>query len=245
MAAFDLTYLHIIPLFWFIVALSGLYFRRYRLALAYIALVGLFVSMFPPIATLGLRAISSGYAPIPGPDVPADAIVVLSGFVAGPDEMYPVATPHFDTAERLRHAAILYRTWRKLPIVVTGGSRDLSGVPFAVTMKRELVRMGVPEEDIWTEEQSTNTHENAMFSVRLLSAKGLKRAVVVTSSYHMLRTEMCFRKQGFDVYPAPAGVPPFELRLTSLIPNDAALLHNEHIAHELVGIAIYKMRGQL
>ncbi|MCC6587471.1 MAG: YdcF family protein [Bryobacterales bacterium] len=201
--------------------------------------------MFPPLAALGLRAINSGYAPIPGAEVPADSIVVLSGHVAGPDEQYPTATPHTDTAERLRHAATLYRTWRKLPIIVTGGTRDLSGVAFAVTMKRELVRMGVPEEDIWTEEQSTNTHENALFSAKLLAAKGLKRPVVVTSCYHMLRTEMCFKKQGFEVYPAPVGIPPFELRLASFIPNDGALLHNEHIAHELVGIAFYKARGQL
>ncbi|MCC6587474.1 MAG: hypothetical protein IT168_12330 [Bryobacterales bacterium] len=97
--------------------------------------------MFPPLAALGLRAINSGYAPIPGAEVPADAIVVLSGHVAGPDEQHPTATPHTDTAERLRHAAILYRTWRKLPIVLTGGTRDLSGVAFTVTMKRELDRV--------------------------------------------------------------------------------------------------------
>lgn len=239
-----MTYLHPILTFWFVVAALGLVFRRRRLALAYIALAGIFLSCYPPLADLALWAMSARYASWPRPEAPAEAIVVLSGYIAGPDEARPAAVPSPDTEERLRHAAAIYqRRGGGLPVVASGGSNDQSGVPYAVTMKRELARLGVPEQVIWTEGVSANTHENAVYSAKLLKARRLTRIILVTSSYHMARAELCFKRQGLEVYPAPSGLTKTEIGLELLLPTETALRHNEQVLHEVMGLAVYKFRG--
>jgi uncharacterized SAM-binding protein YcdF (DUF218 family) len=56
-----------------------------------------------------------------------------------------------------------------------------------------LILTGVPRSAITLECQSRNTKENAEFTARLLKARGVKRAIIVTSWYHSRRALSCFR----------------------------------------------------
>ena len=96
------------------------------------------------------------------------------------------------------------RAWRAggfRKIVISGGSSN-GGAPIAEPMREFLVCQGVPAQDIVLEEQSHTTHENAVYTTRLLSAApGTK--VLLTSDYHMYRAYRAFRKAGLAVEPRP------------------------------------------
>ena len=72
----------------------------------------------------------------------------------------------------------------------------LSGAGDAQDNRRLLVARGVPAEAIEIEGNSKSTRQNAQFTVRLLRAEGVRRAVIVTSWYHSRRAYRCFRKSG-------------------------------------------------
>ncbi len=68
---------------------------------------------------------------------------------------------------------------------------------------RELLRQeGVPDSQIWTEDHSHTTHENAVYSAELLRRNGITQIVLITDAQSMLRAELCFRKEHLTVIPA-------------------------------------------
>jgi len=65
----------------------------------------------------------------------------------------------------------------------------------AKAMKEYAISLGVPEKNIFTEEDSKDTIGNAYFTRKnLLEPKKWKDIVVVTSEYHILRARYIFQK---------------------------------------------------
>ena len=100
-------------------------------------------------------------------DVHADALVVLGG----------------GFGERTARAAELFRQGAA-PKVIVSGAGDCMQL---------LTNMHVPASAIQLESGSKTTRENAEFSVSLLRADGVRRAIIVTSWYHSRRALSCFR----------------------------------------------------
>lgn len=66
-------------------------------------------------------------------------------------------------------------------------------------MKQELILRGISEERILMETRGLNTHEQAINIRAMLGEEALAEPVlVVTSSYHIRRSVLCFRKAGFQ-----------------------------------------------
>lgn len=62
-------------------------------------------------------------------------------------------------------------------------------------MKEYLIENGVPDEDIIKEEDSMDTLGNAYFCrVNILEPNNWKRIIIISSDYHILRTEYIFNK---------------------------------------------------
>jgi uncharacterized SAM-binding protein YcdF (DUF218 family) len=65
-------------------------------------------------------------------------------------------------------------------------------------MRDELVMRGIPARRVWMEHASFNTHEQAVSIRHMLGERALDDPIlVVTSSYHVRRAVLCFRKEGF------------------------------------------------
>ena len=45
--------------------------------------------------------------------------------------------------------------------------------------------MDIPEEAVWLQPKSQNTHEDALYSSQMLKEKGINRVLLVTSAMHM------------------------------------------------------------
>jgi uncharacterized SAM-binding protein YcdF (DUF218 family) len=98
--------------------------------------------------------------------------------------------------------------WRSLLAVLTWRDYSfrqvvLSGDLRATQPMRDfLVCQGVPAGAILMEDRSTSTHENALFTARLVrDVPG--PYVLLTSDYHMFRAHRAFAKAGLAVTPTP------------------------------------------
>ena len=67
----------------------------------------------------------------------------------------------------------------------------------AAWLKALMVREGVPKSAIWTEEESTNTFENARFCRKLLEAGGIRPHTILlcTQAFHARRAKMTFQSE--------------------------------------------------
>ena len=122
----------------------------------------------------------------------ASAIVLLGGgMVYLEGRAYPDMA---DCADRVWHAARLYKAG-KAPKVVVAGRMDLQAtVPL-------LLDFGVPREAIVVDNDSRNTYENSRNVVQIVGEGG--RILLVTSAWHMGRSIGNFKAAGLDPIPAP------------------------------------------
>jgi len=153
-----------------------------------------------------------------------------------------------DTYERCEYAAFLYKNWRPLPILLTGGGSEPGQPPYANTMEEALLKEVVPESALWRESQCRSTHENAVYSAQFLRNRGITSIVLVTDAYHMLRAEKSFRKQGLVVVSAACGhraSRPLFSGIDTVIPGWEAIAFGEDLGHECLGLVWYWLHGWL
>ena len=151
-------------------------------------------------------------------------------------------------ADRILQVLPLYQSGKVKKILLSGGSGRLLGKEKeAEQLKKYLVKIGINPNDIWVENRSRNTYENALFTMELLKQKKVEGKILLcTSSSHMKRSFLCFKKQGVDVQIYP--VDPFSLSRelnpeTLLIPKAYILQNWYHLIHEWIGLLIYKTMG--
>lgn len=81
-------------------------------------------------------------------------------------------------------------------VIVSGGQGDNEIMSEAAGMRDFLVTMGIEEERILVEDQSSNTYENLVYSGRLLDRQQ-DSVVIVTNNFHMFRALSIAEKQGY------------------------------------------------
>jgi uncharacterized SAM-binding protein YcdF (DUF218 family) len=218
---------------------------RAALWLLRIGAFGIFWASWPPAGRLASRLFERPYPPALYPAAnDAQAIVVLPSAVYPAVPQLPTARVGSDTYERCLYAAWLHLHWRPLPILACGGTNHSGMPPYSITLAKALEYEGVPRNQIWLEEESHTTHENAVYAARLLRAKGIHRIVLVTDAYHMFRAERSFRRQGLDVVPAAcAHRSYFTLQLTDVFPSWEPIGWTEDLLHESLGLLWYRLHS--
>lgn len=211
----------------------GLVLRRRRVAAA-IAAVAIAWSLIwsIPQASDWLRGgLESRYPVVTEAALPeAGAIVVLGGGYYGWLDRPGI---QLDQLESSRIAAGA-RAWLagRAPVVILSGSGSE-----ARTMATAIARFGVPSSVLILEERSRNTHDNAMFTTALAKQRGVRRVLLVTSSLHMPRASLLFRKAGVEVVTVP--VPERALRATwqeRWLPSFGALWRSGRGLKEYAGL---------
>ena len=195
-----------------------------------------------PLASGGVRALIERQA---GPRAIADvaaaaAIVVLGGGVAGaqaPARPYPDLN---SAADRMWHAARLYRAGKAPVIVLSGGALRNEAGTEADAMRTFLLDMGIPSAAIVLEEASDSTAANARRTGDLLRSRDIRTVILVTSALHMARARRAFEQEGLVVIPAPTDFEitdrPFGLRM--VLPDAESLSGSGRAMKELTGLAL-------
>ncbi len=173
--------------------------------------------------------------------------MVLGGAVEGP------APPRItldltDAADRVLHAARLYRAGKAPVVLVSGGVIPWLGsdIPEAESMQLLLEEWGVPSASILRESASRNTYENAVLSRQVLAERGLHRVLLVTSALHMPRALATFISAGIDAVPATTDFTvTYREHRTAIdfLPDAKALWHATEAIKEYVGYAYYRWQG--
>jgi uncharacterized SAM-binding protein YcdF (DUF218 family) len=174
-------------------------------------------------------------------EMPAgDAIVVLGG---GMESTFP-RLPYADmngAADRLWHAARLYKAGKAPMVILSGAWDDVSSRPL-------LLDLGVPAAAIRVETASRNTSENARFTAALLQETRARRVLLVTSAWHMRRSQLLFAHTGVDAIPAAtdyeatiARARPDRWGVPNLLPSPDALNRNTGVLKEYIGYWVCRL----
>ena len=224
-----------------------LQFRLHKIAsrMLWVALGVLLVCGSPLATELFLRH-ERQYLPVTMEFTPeVDAIVVLGGTIGLPIE--PRVNSEIG-GNRLLHAFRLYKAKKAGIIIVSGGNvfpqREIKSEAFYTA--ELLQEWGVPEEVIFVEGGSRNTHENAIATKKLMELRQIDKILLVTSGFHMPRALATFRAAGIDAIPAPSSYsivdysrPP----ILNWMPSLGNLRKMQAVIHEKLGILVYRYRG--
>jgi uncharacterized SAM-binding protein YcdF (DUF218 family) len=106
--------------------------------------------------------------------------------------------------------------------------------------------MGVPAQAIILESESRNTHENALYSKEALKALEPGKVIVVTSAWHMRRSEAIFKKASYDFYAfSTDSIQGSNTFPASYFPDAWALERSSMLLREWIGFAAYRILGRL
>jgi len=178
-------------------------------------------------------------------DLEADAIVILAGDWQNDAKEYGRGTVGQHTLTRSRYGAFLQRE-TGLPILVSGGVLN-DQMSSLAQMMAELLRDEFNAGEVWLEDKSRTTGENALFSKKILQQKDIDNVILVTDAMHMPRSVAIFQKNGLKIIAAPTHFKGDELafdslRLSSVLPSGWALNLSRSALHELVGAVWYRYR---
>jgi uncharacterized SAM-binding protein YcdF (DUF218 family) len=212
------------------------------------AVILLTLLTLPVTSYLALGSLEWRYPPLEERPAGAAAVVVLSGSLRPDDGDEWRSAPGTDTLYRCLRAAEIYRA-AACPVIVSGGKVHAvdPAPPPADVMRDFLLTQGVRSEDLIVEDTSRTTHENAVETARLLSARGIRRIVLVTDAAHLRRAVGCFRKQGIDVVPCGCRYRAMGRNggLIDFLPDASAAVGVEDAAHEWLGIVWYWLTDRI
>jgi uncharacterized SAM-binding protein YcdF (DUF218 family) len=177
-----------------------------------------------------------------------DGVIVLGGAEDGRINIMRELMSLNDAGERLTEAVALMRKYPKARLVFSGGSDAIlvSKPPEALRAFRFFEALGVDAGRITLEDQSRNTHENAVFTKRLIAPKPGETWLLVTSAFHMPRSMGIFRKVGLELKPwpvdyrTPMGAPLF-MPYNSI---SYGLHRLDFVIKEYVGLFVYWLTGR-
>ncbi|MBX3225888.1 MAG: YdcF family protein [Labilithrix sp.] len=179
------------------------------------------------------------------PDEVYDAVVLLGGVG---DERVEAETGELawnDSVERLITTHRVLAEGRARFAILSGGSLDPALVDHteARMLARQLARWGIAPSRLIVEEQARNTRENAVYSKRIVEERAFTKVLVVTSAFHMRRSEECFAAVGLPVDTLATdfrahGWPP-----DSWLPRASSFQMSTAALRETFGLYIYRARG--
>jgi uncharacterized SAM-binding protein YcdF (DUF218 family) len=221
--------------------------RVFGLGVALLGLGWLWLWATPVFSDWVRGSLEGQYPPAALEAIPAaDAVVVLGGGIE--PAVPPRAFPDLGGAsDRVWHGARLVRAGKAPLLVLSGGAlpwRAEHG-PEAQGMLTFVTDLGIPDERILIEPKSATTRGNAVETTRLLSARGIRRILLVTSALHMRRAEAAFRAVGLEVVPAATDheVVAQDRTVLDYLPDAQALADSSRALKELLGLFVYSLRG--
>jgi uncharacterized SAM-binding protein YcdF (DUF218 family) len=183
-----------------------------------------------------------------GEEKPHDIGIVLGGGVTY--DAISRRVKYGNNMQRYTDAIDLYKRGIIKKILVSSGSGSLVyDWKEADWIQKMYVQFGVAQEDVWVENRSRNTAENAQFSKQMLDSLNFQgTAYLITSATHMRRSMACFSRAGIKTDPYSVN------KMTGkrvfypdhlFLPNAYALVKWDALIHEWIGCVAYKVTGKM
>jgi uncharacterized SAM-binding protein YcdF (DUF218 family) len=227
--------------------LASLAFRKRALAVA--GLLVLWLSSTSVVGDSVMRAAEGWQTRIPVSSVPeARAIVVLSGMLRqapGAERVDEWA----DGVDRFEAGVALLKAGKAPVLIFTGGWLPWypDDRPEGEVLIEKAVALGMPRHQILVTGKASNTADEAREVSKLL--RGLSRdreggaVILVTSAFHMRRSQLLFTRAGVPVVPFPvdfqASDGPFTFM--DIFPSAGSMKSTETAMRELYGYLFYRL----
>ena len=176
----------------------------------------------------------------------ADAIVVLStGRHPAPGT---ARVSEWLDPDRFLAGLNLYRAGKAPRLLFTGGTSPFrpGQLPEGQHYLQEAASLGVPEAAMASTPPVLNTADEAV-AIRLLLPGGKYRVLLVTSAFHMHRSQRLFERQGLHVLPFPVDFQarglwagPLRHDPTQWLPSARSLDDSSRALREMLGRLIYR-----
>jgi len=142
----------------------------------------------------------------------ADAILVLGAYV------FPDGTVSFMLDDRLSVAQGLYNKGKAGKIIVSGdhGQKDYDEVN---AMRKYLLNKNIPAKDIFMDHAGFNTYQSIY---RARDIFKVKKLIVVTQQYHLLRAVFIARELGIEAYGVSADKHDYGIVMDSYLVREIA-----------------------
>jgi uncharacterized SAM-binding protein YcdF (DUF218 family) len=227
-----------------VVALVVLSFVLRRRWLAGVGLAMLLVCALPLTGDRlwGTLEADYPYRPIESVET-ADAVVVLSGMLEWL-EIEDSHAPQWGEATDRLFAGVDLLNAQKAPIIIfTRGQWPwVSLPPEGEILAERALMMGVNSNQILLTGVVTNTADEAGEVKSLMDFGGMRRVILVTSSFHMPRAKMLFDREGIETIPYPT-----DFRSSggqhdwmNLLPSAGGLYLTSEAIRELIGRIYYR-----
>lgn len=167
--------------------------RKNSMSIVKRVILGLFITWF--ISFLSITSLIA-IASISDKTKQVDCMIVLGAGLRG-------KVPSLVLEERLAAAVKYVKLNPNIRIIASGGKGRGEDIPEAKAMEKYLIEHGVKKANILKEEQSINTIENLKFSKLLYesySRSKLKKAMIITSNFHMFRAKFLAKRIGIKPY---------------------------------------------
>lgn len=246
-----ILYLILPPSSLLIIMVTGILLLRRKPRLAAILIIGgvaiLYLLSISPVSDRLLKPLESSFPPPKDSSIiSANTIVILGGGVRDLSWLDKKPAPTDSSIARLSHGITLYRQIPGAKLIISGGNGNLqkTNISESDAMKDMAVALGVAAKDILIERGSRNTIEGVEALKKLI---GEKKIILVTSAFHMRRSAAMFRKAGMDVIPAPTDYKSEQQKVSlyDFIPDAATLLFSSTAVYEYMGLAWYRLAGNL
>jgi uncharacterized SAM-binding protein YcdF (DUF218 family) len=174
----------------------------------------------------------------------ADAIVVLSGMLEI-NEVGDATYVEWGDPDRFFGGIALFKAGKSQKIVFTGGKMpwDKAKKTEGEVLKEYAISNGISSEKIFVTKDVENTADEAEAVKELISPS--KTIILVTSAYHMNRSQRLFEKQGFIIIPYKVDYKvgrKREIVIMDFLPDAGSLMKTEVGMRELMGRLFYLIR---
>jgi len=236
-----------------LVVAAWLWIKSSRRLAVFLFVVALFMSVVgctrvpgDLVATLERPFVIKNLETVPA----ADAVVALGGAVR-PSKYDALGLDLRDAADRVVMALELIRRGKAKNLVLGGAVHAVNGQQRieADMTKKWLETWGLTNAQIYSLGGCANTHDEATRVAALLKEHGWRRAILVTSAYHMKRARATFLTAGVPVvcvpcdYQTKVSVETEDERALIPIPRPAGFQKASLFLHEQIGWLSYRLRG--
>lgn len=215
---------------------------RKGLGLIVLVLVAGAAAAVEPLAALPLVPLENRFPVLHALPAKVDGIILLGGAV-DPERTAEYGQVALNrSGARVTETLQLAQRYPAARIVLSGGVGGLLNEPTteAAATAQLLTELGIAANRLVIEDKSRTTHENAVFSKRIVDPKPGEVWILVTSADHMPRAVGCFRHIGWPVVADPVD---FEAVRRLHISLAHGLDSIDLAAHEWLGLVFYRIAG--
>jgi uncharacterized SAM-binding protein YcdF (DUF218 family) len=206
-----------------------------------LAVILLYGASIAPVGNYLAYSLEKKYFRPPAINKPLDVIVVLAGGVIDINESKSTVASEATAARLLRGVEIFHKYGAKYFVCAGSGITKISN---AEVMAQMAVALGVPKEKIRIDARSENTREHAIELNKMFTDKSIHIALV-TSGFHMRRSEREFKRYFKNVLPWPASysyTSSSARNVLKYIPQTAPLSETTNALREFIGSFWYEIR---